>query len=569
MEARWYQNEANEALMACLTSLCEACLGAGEVEEGECGNEGISKCPVCKDIPTVHPIVVAPTGSGKSLMICDFIDRYISANPLARILVLSHVKEILHQDYEAIVAHFEYIDVGLYSAGMGSRTTQKITVAGIQSVYNKPELFEGVEVIIIDECHLVTIRQNGMYRKFLSHMKANYVGFTATHFRLGHGYIHKGEGALFNKIAYDMSRPEIFNRLVKEGYLTRLIPKATDMRMDVRNIKTRAQDFALDELSRKFDRESITNVAVDEIIEYGHNYKKWLIFGIDIDHAEHITNALLKRDVPAAVVHSKMDGDRDEVVQGFKDGKYRAVVNVDILTTGLDVPDIDLIAMLRPTHSPVIHVQTIGRGLRVAPGKTHCLVLDFAGNTARLGPINDVRIRQNTKKKGDQPGEAPVKECPDCKALLPPALKICDVCGYVFKFQTNLVTTAGTEDIVKGNVIKWHLVDNVAYSLHKKAGKPDSMKVTYRVGLQSFNEWVMFGHDGWVKYKADNWVRYRAPQGMPWPNDVEQLLEFAPWMKQPTEVYVNFRAKFPEIQESNFGKAFHWLGLDSEDEIPF
>jgi DNA repair protein RadD len=387
-----------------------------------------------------------------------------------------------------------------------------------------------------------------MYRKLLPKIKANYVGFTATHFRLGHGYIHRGENALFNELAYDMSTPEIFSRLVEEGYLTKLITKATVMKMDTDGIRTRARDYAVNELSNRFDRESITNVAVDEIIQFGQNYKKWLVFAIDIDHAEHITSALIEKGVDAGVVHSKMDGDRDTVVEKFRNGEYRAIVNVDILTTGLDVPDIDLIAMLRPTQSPVIHVQTIGRGLRVAPGKTHCLVLDFAGNTQRLGPINDVRI-QEKKKKGT--GEAVLKECPKCQALMYAAMKFCDVCGHKFEFKTKLSTTSDTEEVVKYifSETKWWPIDEITYGKTKS-----SLKVQYRVGTHTFTDYVRYGYTGFPKYRADNWIRFRAPDGMPMPKDVDQLYEWSPWLKKPTHVLVNFTDKFPKIKDVRFAQ---------------
>ena len=520
MESRWYQIEATDALMKSL-------------EDKDC-----------------HPIVVAPTGSGKSLMICDFIDRYMTKNPTARILVLSHVKEILRQDCDALEKYFEDIDIGLYSSGMKSRTVKTITVAGIQSVWRRPELFKKVSVIIVDECHLVTIKEDGMYRKLLSHLNATYVGFTATHFRLGHGYIHKGEGRLFNHIAYDMSTPEIFNKLVAQGYLTRLITKATIMKMKVKGLQIRAGDYSIKNMSHRFDRDEVTNIAVDEIIEFGYNYKKWLVFAIDIEHAEHVTKAFIERDVNACVIHSKMEADRDEAVRDLKSGVYRAVVNVGVLTMGLDVPDIDMIAVLRPTQSPMLHVQMIGRGLRVAPNKTHCLVLDFAGNTARLGPINDVIVKQ--KKKSDGTGTAPVKECPECQTLLHPTAKVCDVCGHEFKFKTSLSKTADVVEVVRTDIAQWHTIDQISYAIHDKAGKKVSMKVTYRIGLSTFNEWICFSHDGWSKYKADNWVRFRSPNGMPFPKDVYQLCEYAPWMKQPKKVLVNFSEKFPKIRDVLF-----------------
>jgi DNA repair protein RadD len=519
VKPRWYQTNATDALMK-------------SVENDDC-----------------HPIVVAPTGSGKTVMICDFIDKHLTNDPHASILVLSHIKEILDQDFDALTHYFEGAEIGLYSAGMASRTIKKITVAGIQSVWRKPHLFQNSSVVIIDECHLVTIRQNGMYRKFLSQIDANFVGFTATHFRLGTGYIHVGEGALFNEISYDISSPENFNRLVDEGYLTKLITKATIMGMNVDRIKLRAGDYAVKALSDRFDRETITNVAVDEIVKFGRNYKKWLIFGIDIAHAEHITKAFQERGIEAGVVHSKMEGDRDVVVYKFRHGKIRAIVNVDILTTGLDVPDIDLIAMLRPTKSPVVHVQTIGRGLRVADGKDHCLVLDFAGNTARLGPINDVQVHTKGKGKGGRPI---TKQCPNCDTINHPTVKFCIACGYEFKFKTKLTPTASTESVVKESRPQWHFISDVRYALHHKHGSPTSLKVTYRVGLQSFSEWVCYDHDGLAKHRANHWVRWRAPKGMPMPKSVFELHEWSPWLKRPVQVLTNFGDKFPRIKDVRF-----------------
>jgi DNA repair protein RadD len=519
-EPRWYQTEATNAVMDLLA----------------------------KNDINIHPVVVAPTASGKSLMICDLIDQYITQNIDAKVLVLSHVKEILDQDFEALNDYFSGSGVGLYSAGLGFRDVDQITVAGIQSVHNKPELFKDVKLIIIDECHLVTIRGTGMYRKFLSKMKANYVGFTATHFRLGHGYIHKGEGALFTDIAYDMSKPEIFNRLVHEGYLCKLIARATDMRFDAEGIKLIAQDYSVKELSLEFDRDEITEVAVKEIVKYGHNYKKWLVFAIDIKHAVHITEAFKRLGINAACVHSKMkDSDRDRIIEAYRSGKYRAVVNVDILTTGLNVPDIDLIALLRPTKSPVFHVQSIGRGLRVFLGKNHTLVLDFAQNISRLGPINDVVVKQKEKGKKGQPI---IKECPSCQALIAPAVRICPVCGYEFKFKTHLTAKPGTDDIVKKteiNIAKWHDVKNVKYRIHKRVGKPDILLVKYTVGIQTISEWICYDYEGYPKYSADNWVRFRSPEGMPKPENVAQLFEWSEWLKQPKKIFTNMGDKFPKI----------------------
>ena len=173
MELRWYQEEA-----------------VNELIKTNCA----------------HPVVVAPTGSGKTLILCGFIDKCLTKNPKHNVLVLSHVEDILRQDFKAIEKYFGEDSCGLYSAGLSSRTIKKLTVAGIQSVYRKPEYFSQFTIIIIDECHLINHKREGMYRKFLeSFDNAQYIGLTATPWRLSHGRICDGEEALFTDIIYDLS----------------------------------------------------------------------------------------------------------------------------------------------------------------------------------------------------------------------------------------------------------------------------------------------------------------------------------------------------------------------------
>jgi DNA repair protein RadD len=172
----------------------------------------------------------------------------------------------------------------------------------------------------------------------------------------------------------------------------------------------------------------------------------------------------------------------------------------------------------------------------------------------RLGPINDVSI--HVAKKGIGHRRPPLKVCPSCKALQPPAVRVCDVCGFKFEFKTKLSTTAGTVPVVRTKVEvpkpKWHFIEDVKYTLHHKTGRPTSLKVTYRVGLQTFSEWICYDHDGYAKRKADNWVRFRAPKGMPMPKSVFELHEWAPWLKRPVQALLNFSEKFPQIKDVKF-----------------
>jgi len=496
--------------------------------------------------PNKHPLIAMPTGSGKTVVLADIILKLLEKNNEYKILVLSHVKEILEQDVEAIKNHVDP-NVGVYSAGLDSKEIRQITVAGIQSAYSMASLFKDFNIVIVDECHLIPNKSDSMYRTFLSVSGIDHViGLTATPFRLGSGLIYGNENCIFDDLIYDLTTRDKFNDLVDQGYLSKLRTRATVNELDTDNIRTVGGDFDLKGMSNKFDRVGITNACVKEIIVNGRNYKKWLIFAIDIDHAEHIAETLIRNGIPTGVVHSKMDADRDTVIKQFKSGFYRAVVNVDILTTGFNVPDVDLVALLRPTKSPVIHVQTIGRGTRVAPNKDHCLILDFAGNTERLGPINDIHV--NRKRKGTG-GEPITKRCPDCDTIHHPSVRVCSFCGHKFVFKTDLNPLGGVTDVVMTQKEHWFIVGRVMYQEYKKRNSPPMLKVTYICGLRAFSEYVCLEHPGYAGHKGRHWVKYRGGVGQ----TVEQVLKEK--LSQPTRIKVNTSQKYPIITDFSFDKA--------------
>ena len=495
-----------------------------------------------------HPLVALPTGSGKTYCIADLIQK-LREKWDVKVLVLSHVREILEQNHESLS---EYLGepIGLNSAGLGRREFKEITVAGIQSVYKQPERYQDGVIIIVDEAHLISPQEDTMYRKFFKGIpRSIIVGFTATPFRLGSGYIY-GDDQLFDSLVYDWSSAERFQQLINEGYLAPLTTKRTAMEMDTSNINIVAGDFNEKQMSERFDREGVTKEAIKEILAAGRQRKKWLIFAIDISHAEHIAETLLRSGIKTAPVHSKMSEsgfDRDRTVEGFKDGKYQCVVNVNILTTGFDEPGIDLIAMLRPTKSPVLHVQSLGRGSRISDDKSNCLVLDFAGNTARLGPINDVLVRK--KGKGKEGGDPITKTCPDCNSILPPAMKLCPDCGYEFQFQHGLSTTAIDADVIESGEPLWLPVLDVEYSVNSKFAAPSTVKVTYKTGYRDISEYVCIEHKGFAKHKADHWVTYRGGEPCSFATD---LLEQAQVLRVPKEILIKKSGKYFTINDASF-----------------
>lgn len=498
----------------------------------------------------INPLVVLPTGSGKTLVIAELV-KHLRSKLDYKIIILSHVKEILEQNYNSIKNQTD-IDVGLNSSMLGKREIKPVTVAGIQSVYRNPKHYIGFDVIIIDEAHMISSDSNTMYQKFIAGIRdACVIGLTATPYRLGQGYIY-GEKAdtTFDKVVCDWGTGSKFNKLINLGYLCKLTTKRTKEEMDTDGIQMVAGDFNEKQLSNRFDRDPITQAILKEVIAAGSNRKKWLIFAIDIDHAEHIAEILIRNGIPTAPVHSKMADSgfcRSGTIDSYKDNKYKCLVNVNILTTGFDDPEIDLIAVLRPTNSPVLHVQMLGRGSRVSEGKKECLVLDFAGNTERLGPINDPLVK--IKGKGAEGGEPITKACPECNSILAPAVRKCPDCGHKFEFHHGLYLNSSNASIIDDGKPHWVMVDHVTYELNRNPGTPTSVKVVYTCGSKKINEWICVEHKGYAKHKADHWVKYRG--GLPC-KKAEDLMNQCLDLKTPFRILVAKKNKYYTISDSDF-----------------
>lgn len=497
---RWYQQEATDAVFDYFGS-------------GALGN----------------PILVLPVGTGKSVVIAQLFRELLSQWPHMRVMMLTHVKELIAQNYEKLMSIWPQAPAGIYSAGLKQKNHRmQITYAGIGSVAKKPELFGKVDLIIIDECHLVNSKGAGQYASFIGSLKAinpnlRVIGLTATPFRLGQGMLTDDvwsdkEGkyvpSIFTDIAYNLGDVHNFNRLIDEGYLCPLIPKSTATQIDTTGLHVRGGEFVASEVEAVSNKDVITKAAIAETLAIASDRKHWLVFAAGVDHANNIAAELNHNGIPTVVVTGDMGTERDENIRKFKFGAVRALVNVGVLTTGFDFPGIDLIVMLRPTTSTVLWVQALGRGVRIHPDKKNCLVLDFAGNTKRLGPINDPVV---PKRKGSSGGGiAPVKECPECGCMTHASARICHGvhpvhggdCGHIFSVETKIMEYASVHDLVKTDrpVIKWFNVKDVIYSAHKKVGSVETMRVKYICDTgDDFSEWICLEHETPVRHKARKW----------------------------------------------------------------
>jgi DNA repair protein RadD len=220
-----------------------------------------------------------------------------------------------------------------------------------------------------------------------------------------------------------------------------------------------------------------------------------------------------------------------------------------VLTTGFNAPSVDLLAMLRPTKSTGLYVQIAGRGMRNAPGKQNCIVLDFAGNVDRHGPVDGVDPR---KKPGEGDGEAPVKTCPECMSKVPISATECPDCGFEFpRPKPKIKSTASTQAIMTDGLPQWVDVTAVSYFRHSKPGKPPSMRVEYQCGLNFHREWVCLEHSGYPHERAVKWWVRRAPgAAIPW--TTADALARAEELRKPTAIAVRWVGKFTEIVGARF-----------------
>jgi DNA repair protein RadD len=510
-----------------------------------------------------NPLLVLPTAAGKSVIQATFIHEAINNWPSTRILLVSHVKELLQQNVEKLVAVWPEAPIGIYSAGLGKKETgYQITVAGIQSAHSKAMELGLFDLVIVDECHLIPSSGDGMYRTFIAAMRKNnpkvkVIGMTATHYRMKTGRLDQGEDALFDGIAYEVS----VRRLIDEKYLCNLISKKGVTRPDLSAVGTRGGEFIPGQLEEAMDRDELTRAAVDEIMALCATRKSLIVFCSGVDHAYHVRNEFVRRGVSASTVTGETPTvERAEVLERFKAGAVRVLTNCDVLTTGFDAPNIDALIMLRPTKSTGLYVQMVGRGMRLSPatGKTDCLVLDYSGNIERHGPIDQIEVK-TPRGPGDGNGVtgAPVKECPECHTLVPIAVMTCPDCQHQFPAQAPHAPTATFADILSQRFaprIETFTVDRVAYSRHQKEGKPDSVRVDYYSNLRRFTEWVCFDHDGYAQDKARTWFNQRSSKLKGWGANgcYPSTDEFLSKVTQsnfmvPDSIDVNTGLKYPEI----------------------
>jgi DNA repair protein RadD len=438
----------------------------------------------------------------------------------------------------------------------------------VQSVFRQDHYSLGpIDAILIDEAHLVPKSGEGMYRTLIDKLKdgrpdLRVCGFSATPFRLDSGRLDQGEGRLFSDIVYSYG----IRQGIEDGWLSPLISKPTTERgLDVRGVKKRGGEYVGSALEAAVDKDPITRAAVAEMVAAGQDRRSWLVFCAGIKHANHVAVALRSNGVSCQAITSETDERaRARHIADFKAGRLRALTNANVLTTGFDAPETDMVVMLRKTLSAGLYIQMCGRGTRKAPGKDNCLILDFAGNVRTHGPV-DLAEPLPRKAKTDSGDTAKTteetvraKECPTCHAYAPVNAAVCKWCGHEWpvEIRPKHEPTADTSAIIlsrgpslsreaKRLLPVEHEVIDWKFSRHDKPGAPPSLKVTYYAGLRTFVEWITLERDGWLRSKAESWWRFHAP-GEAAPKTVNEALTKIGRLRRPATIKVR-SGEFDEV----------------------
>ena len=429
--------------------------------------------------------------------------------------MLAHRKELVAQNYGEFmgIVGDELFGgrgwkVGIYSAGLGRKDEDAdVIFAGIDSIWKRGGDFR-FDCIIVDEAHRIPISGEGKYREFirlarLANPNIRVVGFTATPFRLGSGPIcHKDH--ILNEICYEANVGD----LIRQGYLCKLRSKVSTEEPDLDGVKKSGGDYQQKSLGEAMRSGDLVARAVSDALKHlnaeGRRCVVW--FCVDVKHVQDVARILAIHGEHAAVVTGNTPaGERDRLVDDFRNGRYRHMCNVNVFTEGFNVKQVDGIVLLRPTLSKGMYAQMVGRGLRLHPDKADCLILDYARCIETHGPIDCLEA-----------GRVRVEVCGNCREVFSRGVRKCPHCGWEIPKQVIEEREAAERErkmheaeaarlAILGTEPETLEVDDVSVTRHSKLGSPDSICVMYRCGIRTFREWICLDHPGYAGAKAHRW----------------------------------------------------------------
>ena len=320
----------------------------------------------------LHRSVMAqmPTGTGKTYLLTAVIDSFVSNNPMEKVWIVAHRRELVSQIDETVRKSHSYF------ASNTSSLLSSVKAMSIQWLMRHyDEIEEEPGMIVIDEAHHALAKTyKEMWERF---PKAKFLGLTATPCRLN----GKGFTDLFDVLVQSWSVPEFISkgRLATYDFVSIKSDGVTQRLIDSLQKRGADGDYQNKEMDMLLNKKPSIERLYQSLEEFGKD-RKGIVYAINISHAQKITKLYQENGVKAIAIDSKTPAtERQQDIEAFKKGDIQVLVNVDIFSEGFDCPDVEFVQLARPTLSLAKYLQMVGRGLRVAKGKKNCVIIDNVG----------------------------------------------------------------------------------------------------------------------------------------------------------------------------------------------
>lgn len=492
-----------------------------------------------------HPLIDLATGTGKAMVNGVLMQELRAGWGDMRLMSVTHVQEIVEANYKEFVGVDPFAPAGIYASALGRRDTRAQMLFGqMQSVYNKANSIGHVDVLLVDECHMIPTKDTTMYRTFIAELMAinpdmKMVGLSATPYRLDSGRLDEGDDKLFDRVVYTYG----IRQGVDDGYLTPLSSKPLSTNYDVTGVRTSMGDFKASDYRAAVDSDGLNRLVAEEVLDVEGHRNKALLFFRGVEHCARMRDEFQRRGRKVEMVHGGTpNGERRRLINALKSGELWGICNDNTMSTGTNVVGIDLIVDGYRTKSAPRYVQRAGRGTRVVypPGfdpeavdaearraaiagyiKPNCRYMDFAGNIKEHGPVDMIEPR----RPGKGQGEAPVKICPSCFEINHASVRRCSCCGHEFDIEEKprFEARSDTAPILSVTTAEWLPVRNRKFRYHEKLGGLPSVRVELSSGLTTYKTWLCPQHTGFAKSKADRWWRQHGG-ATPFPATVDEWL---------------------------------------------
>jgi superfamily II DNA or RNA helicase len=389
-----------------------------------------------------HPILMMATGAGKTKTAAEIIRRALAKGK--RVVLTVPAIELIDQTVQALYAE-GITDVAVIQAQHPlTNPDAQVQVASVQTLTRR--MLPKADLVIVDEAH---IAHKIVFRWMQEQERLFFIGLSATPWT-------KGLGKYYDALIIGATT----RQLIRDGFLSDFKVFAPT-HPDLTGVRTIAGDYAEDQLAEAMDKPKLVADVVATWLNLGEN-RPTLCFAVNRAHARSIQRDFEIAGVPVAYVDGDTPrGERDEIRRGFEAGTTKVVVNVGVLTTGVDW-DVRCLILARPTKSEILFTQIIGRGLRRAVGKADCLILDHSDSTLNLGFVTDIhhdKLDDGKDRKvssGARPEKSPKlpKECTSCHRLKPAGVHKCPSCGFAPERQTDIEPAQGELGRLGGKQIK-------------------------------------------------------------------------------------------------------------------